>query len=161
VSYYDPARWIDASDSLVATVEAKLRATKTAQSATGGRTRAYLPRHELELNVVLSESGEVIRLTEWEDRAGRFHLGLASTSDIYRRGDFKVPLYHHNPNGVDIPPPHHMHFPTVKYSLKESHTYAHPVRPTDEESGEDFVSVLRLFCDHTNIMLSGVSLRLM
>jgi hypothetical protein len=160
VSYYDPIRWIDASDSLVATIEAKLRATKTAESNRESRSRAYLPRHELELDIVIAESGEVIRLTEWEDRAGRFHLGLANTSDTYRRADFKVASYHHNPNGVDIPPPHHMHFPTVEHSLKERHTYAHPVSPTGDKSGEDFVSVLRLFCDYTNIMLGRVNLRL-
>jgi hypothetical protein len=160
VSYYDPIRWIEASDSLVATIEAKLRATKTGESNKGSRSRAYLPSHELELDVVITGSGEVIRLTQWEDHAGRFHLGLANTSDTYRRGDFKVDSYHHNPNGVDIAPPHHMHFPTVKYSLKGRHTYAHPVQPTGDKSGEDFVSVLRLFCDYTNIVLSGVSLRL-
>lgn len=151
MSYYDPIRWIDTSDSLVDTIEDKLRTAKIAKSNMGGKKRAYLPRHELELDIMITESGEVLRLTEWEDRAGRFHLGLANISDTYRRGDFKVNSYHHNPNGVDIPPPHHIHFPTIKYSLKERHTYAHPVEPTSDKSGEDFISVLRLFCDHTNI----------
>ena len=160
MSYYDPFRWIDPSDSLVCIIEAKLRADKIAKSNRGSKGRAYLPRHELELDIIVKESGEVLRFTEWKDRAGRFHLSLVNTSDIYRRGDFKENSYHHNPDGRNIPPPHHMHFPTIKYPLNQRHTYAHPVKPASDQSGEDFISVLRLFCDYTNIMLSGVSLPL-
>jgi len=160
VSYYDPIQWIDPSDSLVDIIEAKLRAGKIAKSDRGSKRRAYLPRHELELDIIVTQSSEVLRLTEWQDHAGGFHLGLVNTSDIYRRGDFKVNSYHHNPNGRDIPPPHHMHFPTIKYPLNQRHTYAHPVQPTSDKSGGDFISVLQLFCDYTNIMFSGVSLPL-
>lgn len=160
MSYYDPIRWIDPSDSLVDTIEAKLRASKIAKSNRGSKRRAYLPMRELELDIMVRESGEVLRLTEWKDRVGRFHLRLVNTSDTYRRGDFRVDSYHHNPNGMDIPPPHHIHFPTIKYSLNQRHTYAHPVQPASDESGEDFISVLQLFCDYTNITLSGVSLPL-
>jgi hypothetical protein len=158
VAYYDPTRWIAPDDSLVDTIEQKLQADKTAKSTPKTKGRAFIPLNELELNVVIRESGEVVRLTEWMDRIGRFHLGLEDSNIKYRRGDFQETRYHHNPNGINIRPPHHIHFPTVKYPLNGEHGYAHPVKPTDSKSGADYISALQLFCDYTNIILSGVSL---
>jgi hypothetical protein len=161
VDYYDPTPWIDTFDSLVDFIEARLKVDKVAKSDPRSKGQAYLPQHELELDIVVKESGETLRLTEWRDQVGRFHLGLVSSEeDILRRGDFKETRYHHNPNGKNIPPPHHIHFPTIKYPLNHGHTYAHPVKPTQDQSGQDYISALRLFCDHTKIILRGVSLPL-
>ena len=158
MAYYDPTLWIDPADSLIITIEQKLQADKTAKSAPKTKGRAFIPLNELELDVIIKESGEVVRLTEWVDRIGRFHLGLGDSNAKYRRGDFQETRRHHNPNGVNISPPHHIHFPTIKYPLDGEHSYAHPARPTDDKSGADYISALQLFCSYTNIMLSGVSL---
>jgi len=157
VAYYDPIQWIDPSDNLVDAIEQKVKADKSARSAPRTKGKAFIPLNELELNVIVKNSGEIIRLTEWVDRAGRFHLGLEEPTTKYRRGDFQVQRPHHNPNGVDILPPHHIHFPTVIYPLEGRSSYAHPVRHTDDETGTDYISALRLFCAYTNIMLSGAS----
>ena len=156
--YYNPTPWIDPIDNLIVTIEQKLQANKVAKSTPKTKGKAFIPLNELELNVIIRESGEVVRLTEWVDGRGRFHLGLEDSNTKYRRADFQVIRHHHNPNGVNIPPPHHIHFPTVKYPLDGEHSYAHPVEATDDKSGVDYISALRLFCDYTNIVLSGVSI---
>ncbi len=158
VAYYDPTRWLDPSDRLVNAVELKLKADKFAKSNPKAKGKSFLPLNELELNVIIRESGESIRLTEWVDRIGRFHLGLENSNTKYRRGDFQANKPHHNPNGKNIYPPHHIHFPTIKYPLNGGKSYAHPVKPADDKTGEDYISALRLFCDYTNILLSGASL---
>jgi hypothetical protein len=158
VAYYDPTGWIDPSDSLIVAVEQKLQANKIAKSIPKARGKGFLPANELELSVVIGGSGEVIRLTEWMDGRGRFHLRLQDPDTKYRRGDFQETRFHHNPNGVDIPPPHHIHFPTTTYPLDGEHSYAHPVKPTRAKSGADYISALWLFCDYANIVLGGVSI---
>jgi len=160
VSYYDPIPWIDPSDNLIDIIEDSLKVVKVAKSLGKTKGRSYLPLNELELSITSEDGGEILRLTEWVDRIGRFHLRLVSFNISYRRGDFKVKNYHHNPNGANIPPPHHIHFPTVKYPLDKRHTYAHPVRPATDKTGADYISALRLFCDYTNIILSRVSIPL-
>jgi len=160
VGYYDPAPWVDSSDSLIETIEAELKADKVAVSKTRSKSRAYLPPNTLELDVNAKEYGQTLRLTEWADSIGRFHLGLENPTTTVRRGHFQGRDYHHNPNGVNIPPPHHIHFPTMKYPLNQRQTYAHPVRPTADRSGADYISALQLFCDHNNITLNKVSLPL-
>jgi hypothetical protein len=150
--YYDPSPFIDLSDSLIDTIGVELRVVKIAKSNPRIKGKAFIPLNELELDVVVKGSANVIRLTEWVDRIGRFHLGLENPNTKYRRGDFQEKTYHHNPNGKDIPPPHHIHFPTTKYPLDGEHSYAYPVKPTIDKSGADYISALQLFCDYTNIV---------
>jgi hypothetical protein len=135
-----------------------LQADKIGRSTPRTKGKAFVPANELELSIVIKGSGEVIRLTEWMDGRGRFHLRLEGSDIKYRRGDFQETRFHHNPNGAEIPPPHHIHFPTTKYPLEGEHSYAHPVKPRDGKSGADYISALWLFCDYTNITLSGVSI---
>lgn len=158
MAYYDPTPWIDPADDLIVTVEQKIQANKIAKSTLKTKGKAFIPLNGLELDVIIKGSGEMARLTEWVDRIGRFHLGLEDSNTKYRRGDFQATRYHHNPNGVEIAPPHHIHFPTVKYPLDGEHSYAHPVEPTENKSGEDYITALQLFCDYTNTVLSGVSI---
>lgn len=160
MSYYNPTKWIDPSDTLVDSIEIKILADKVAESKIKYHGRSYLPQNELELDVKVKGSVETLRLTEWVDRIGRFHLGLTDFNVLYRRGDFKEKNFHTNPNGFKVPPPHHIHFPTKQYPLEGMHTYAYPVKPTYNDTGEDYISSLRLFCDNNNIRLGSVTLPL-
>ena len=90
-------------------------------------------------------------MTEWEDRQGKLFVNLAHSSMFFRKGHFNQEG-HHNPNGRDIPPPHHMHFSTAKYpNLERPPTYAYKL--TVEA---DYLNVLVKFCDETNIEIRGV-----
>jgi len=160
VEYYDPTPWIATSDSLVEATEARIKVDKVAKSNLRSKGQFYSPHYKLELDVVVKGSGEILRLSEWRDKIGRLHFKLIDYQDTLRRGDFKETRHHHNPNGANIPPPHHIHFPTIKYPLNQEHTYAYPVKPSQDKSGEDDISALRLFCDYTKIILAGVNLPL-
>jgi hypothetical protein len=82
-------------------------------------------------------------------------MNLASKDDMIRKGHFNHG-YHHNPDGRDIRPPHHIHFPTVNYpALDRTHTYAYSV-----QANNDYISALKRLCIDTNIDLHNATLPL-
>ncbi len=159
MSYYDPTRWVKLPDTLVVAIEDKVRTNKKAQSSNGRTAGAFLPPNYLDLDVIVEQSGEILRLTEWIDKIGRTHITLSDSNQLsFRRGDFRVTEHHHNPSGVDIPPPHHIHFPTVDYPLNGTHTYAYP---TNSKVVSDYIGALNVFCNVNNIILDKIHLPLL
>jgi len=164
MAYYDPSGWIDPMDSLIGEVEDRLKLDKKAQpkrASTFQRrarvtTKAFLPPVALELDVAVQSTKELLRLTEWIDKAGKVYIDLIVSNDFLRKGHFNQG-WHHNPDGRDIPPPHHLHFPTIKFSnLARPHSYAYPI-----QSNDNYLEALQAFCEHVNINIRAVSLPLL
>jgi len=164
MAYYDPSGWIDPTDSLINEVEERLKLDKKAQSKglstlrrrVYGTTKVFLPPVSFELDVVVKGTKELLRLTEWVDKAGKVYIDLTVSNDFLRKGHFNHD-WHHNPDGRDIPPPHHIHFPTVKFNnLARPHSYAHSVHLEDT-----YLEALQTFCGCVNINIRAVSLPLL
>ncbi len=156
MSYYNPINWIPSDDQLILDIEQKLTSDKRAYSRGAGSGKYLSPPSAMELAVIIGATKEVLRLTEWEDRQGKVFINLTFDEDTYRKGHFNTD-WHHNPNGEDIRPPHHIHFPTVKYpKLERPPTYAYPVK-----SDNDYLSALTKFCEDSNIELHGASVPLL
>jgi len=163
MGYYDPSNWIAPDDSLIGEVEDRLKLDKRAQpKATRVQPRAvragkaFLPPNSFELDVIIESTKEVLRLVEWMDKEGKVFIELGVSVDFLRIGHFNHG-WHHNPNGRNIPPPHHIHFPTFQYrNITRPPTYAYPV-----QSGSDFVEAFQTFCDNANIRIKGVPLPLL
>lgn len=152
--YYNPGRWIEADDLLIDDVESRLVLKKRARSKEIISRGGILPPLYLEFNVAIVDTGEVLRMVVWMDREGKVFVNLEMTGFMYRKGHYNQSDYHHNPNGTDIRPPHHIHFPTVKYSnLNEPHSYAYPVK-----SGSNYLEILKQFCQHSNIEIVSVKI---
>lgn len=157
MAYYNPSRWIEPTDSLILDTENILILKKLArQRAISGPGRKFLPPVFLEFDVTISDTDEVMRMTEWVDTMGKIYIDLASDGNFLRKGHFNQG-WHHNPNGRDIPPPHHVHFPTVNYpSLNtRSKKYAYSIK-----TNNNYVDALLRLCDHNNIEVRGVSIPL-
>lgn len=157
MAYYNPRRWIDHTDSLLLETENILKLRKLArQRATSGLGRKFLPPVFLEFDVTITGTDDVIRMTEWVDTMGKIYIDLAHDGTFLRKGHFNHG-WHHNPNGREIPPPHHIHFPTTKYpSLSaRSPKYAYSIN-----SNNNYVDALLRLCDHNNIEIRGVSVPL-
>ena len=154
--YYDPNKWISSNDQLIPEIEDKLIEDKTAFTTQTKQTKSFKPPSAIEFNVVLNETKGTIRLSEWEDRIGRVYIELTSIDSIFRKGHFNQERYHHNPDGRDIKPPHHIHFPTRKYPLNGQSTYAYRI-----SSSKDYLNNLISFCNDTNIDLNHASIPLM
>ena len=164
MAYYDPNGWIDPADSLIGEVEDRLKLDKkaqpkgvsTLQRRARGTTKAFLPPVSLELDVAVQSTKELLRLTEWIDKAGKVYIDLTVSNDFLRKGHFNHD-WHHNPDGRHIPPPHHIHFPTIKFNnLTRPHSYAYLV-----QSGSTYLEALQTFCKHVNINIKAVSLPLL
>jgi len=156
MSYYNPISWISSDDQLISDIEQKLVIYKRASSRGLGSGKYLSPPSAMELAVIVEDTQEILRLTEWEDRQGKIFINLTFSEDTYRKGHFNTG-WHHNPSCNDIRPPHHIHFPTVKYpKIERPITYAYPVN-----CDSDYLSALRKFCDDTNIELRGASIPLL
>jgi len=164
MAYYDPGGWIDPTDSLRDEVEDRLKLEKKAQPKRAnmpqriarGTTKAFLPPVSFEIDVIVQSTKELLRLTEWIDKAGKVYIDLALSNDFLRKGHFNHG-WHHNPNIRNIPPPHHIHFPTVKFrNLTRPHSYAYRV-----QSGGTYLEALQTFCEHVNINIRAVPLPLL
>jgi len=159
MGYYDPSPWIASDDSLVESMEAKLMYKKRARSSGRVVGKSFLPKNNLELQVLVDDTGEQLRLIEWQgDRYGKIYIELIQDADNYRNGHFRCG-HHQNPNGRAIPPPHHIHFPTVKYrrlGFGQS-SYAHPI-PVNSDC--NYVDALGGFCDCVNIYWEAVPIPL-
>jgi len=156
MGYNDPAGWIDPNDQLLSHVEDKVKSEKLARPKTGRSVRSFLPPSYLELDIVVKATRELMRLAEWVDVRGRVFVDLVHEDNTLRKGHFNHD-WHHNPNGRDISPPHHIHFPTLRYpNLDRMPTYAYPVK-----ANSDYLNVLRKFCDDANIAIQGVPLPLL
>lgn len=156
MTYYEPIKWASSDDQLVSSVEQILRSYKRAYPRQVGVGRSFLPPSAIELDITIKETREVLRLTEWEDKQGRLFIHLVYSSEFLRKGHFNHD-WHHNPDGRNVPPPHHIHFPTMKYpKLEQPPTYAYPVK-----TNNDYLSTLIRFCEDTNIELRGVSIPLL
>lgn len=154
--YYGPTSWIPDEDYLLFDVENRVKANKRATTAKSRRSKSFLPPYSIELDVLINETHEVLRLTLTKEKQGKVSINLAAGDDMLRKGHFNH-AYHHNPNGVDIPPPHHIHFPTYNYpSLDRQHTYAYSV-----QADNDYLSALQKLCFDTNISLHNASLPLL
>jgi hypothetical protein len=109
----------------------------------------------IELDVVIEGTRELLRLSLSIEKYGKVSINLASVDEPLRKGHFNHG-WHHNPDGRDIKPPNHVHFPTADYpALDRQHTYAYPVK-----SETDYLSALEKFCDDTNISIQAISLPL-
>lgn len=160
MGYYNPSIWIGANDRLLADVEERMKSDKQARSARDRSGKLFLPPSSLQLDIIVRETKEVLRLTERLDKLGRVRINLVGEDATFRKGHFNETRWHHNPDGRDIPPPHHSHFPSSKYpNLDRPHTYAHPVRA--DSNCLDFLNALCTFCEYVNIELHGVSLPLL
>lgn len=155
MTYYDPKPWISTDDNLISPVEDILKLHKRAYSKRFGTGKSYLPQAPLELDIITDDK-QILRLTEWKDKNGKIFIELAFVNDTYRKGHFNSTDWHHNPSGENIPPPHHIHFPTKKYSINQMHTYAFPIK-----ADTDYISTLEKFCEVTNIEIKGVSIPLL
>jgi len=155
VSYYAPIKWIPADDQLIADIEGKLITDKRAYSIQVGVGKAFKPPSAIEFNVIIKETKETLRLIEWEDREGKLYVELTSTENIFRKGHFRHDG-HHNPDGRNIKPPHHIHFPTENFPLSKRSTYAYPAKTEG-----DYLSALSKFCNDTNIDIHHASIPLM
>ncbi|NQT71300.1 MAG: hypothetical protein HQ553_00850 [Chloroflexi bacterium] len=156
MAYYDPTGWIPHEDQLLPNVESKIKSSKRAGSKKSKRSKAFLPPYAMELEVLATETREIMRLSLTKEKHGKVSINLAAGDDVLRNGHFNHG-YHHNPNDRDIRPPHHIHFPTSTYpSLDRHHTYAYPVK-----SNGDYLSALQKFCSDTNIYLHNASLPLL
>lgn len=154
--YYNPIQWIPNEDQLLSHVESKLQADKRAYSKKGQQRRSFLPPQAMELDAVLNETHEVLRLTLTMEKHGKISINLAAGDEALRKGHFNHD-WHHNPNGQDIPPPHHIHFPTANYpSLDRQHTYAYSV-----QAENNYLAALQKFCADNNIYLHNASLPLL
>jgi len=159
MGYYDPSPWIESNDSLVASIEAILMRRKKAQSVGRVVGKSFLPKNNLEMKVLVGDTGEQLRLIEWQrDRGGQIYIELSLHADNYRKGHFRCG-YHQNPDGRRAPPPHHVHFPTVTYRRLDfgQSTYAHPI---SEDSDCNYVDALGVFCDCVNIYWDGAPIPL-
>lgn len=157
MAYYNPGRWIKPTDSLLPETESVLKSQKLArQRATSGTGQKLLPPVYLEFDVIIKDTGDVIRMTEWGNTRGKMYINLTRDGMFLRTGHFNQG-WHHNPDGREIPPPHHVHFPTANYpSLNSgSSTYAYSIN-----SNNNYVDALLRFCDHNNIEIRGVSVPL-
>ena len=95
----------------------------------------------------------MLRLTEWVDTAGKINIDLTDDGSILRQGHFNH-SGHHNPNGTDIPPPNHIHFPTMKLpNLRRHPAYAYPVR-----ANCNYIEALVRYCADTNIQIEGAKI---
>ena len=162
MTYYNPVKWIAPDDKLIPEVEQRVMLEKHARSRERTSRSSFLPPWEMELSITIAETAEALRMTEWIDKLGRVFIDLTHDSKTLRKGHFNQIRWHHNPDGRDISPPHHVHFPTVKYpDLDSDHlsSYAHPINT--EEPRANYLTALRSFCDCVNIRIQGVSLPLL
>ncbi|MBA7526434.1 hypothetical protein ES705_18596 [subsurface metagenome] len=152
--YYNPERWIAKDDRLVSDVEGRVILRKRARSTDTSVRGGIRPPLCLEFEVVIIDTGEVLRMVEWVDREGKVFVNLEMVDFPFRKGHYNQPNYHHNPDGRNIRPPHHVHFPTVKcQNLNEPHSYAYPAN-----GGSNYLEVIKEFCQCNNIEI--VSLKL-
>lgn len=157
--YYDPSGWIDPADHLIPEVEEKLKLEKKAGPRVSRAGKSYLPPNSMELGVLIKDTNEMLRLAEWVDKAGKVSITLSVNDEFLRQGHFNHD-WHHNPNGIDIPPPHHIHFPTKRYpNLRRSPTYAYRVKELRQDC--NYLDALQKFCSHTNIEIRGAPLPLL
>lgn len=155
MAYYDPSRWIALTDTLLTHIENKVMANKRAFSQRKRHSKSFLPPHAIELDVVLDDTGELLRLSLSIEKEGNVSINMVSGDEPLRKGHFNHD-WHHNPDGHNIRPPNHIHFPTANYpSLDRPNTYAYPV-----QSETDYLSALEKFCNDTNISIHAVPLPL-
>ncbi len=154
MSYYNPIRWIHHDDQLISDIEDKLMADKRARSIQTRVGKSFKPPSAIEFSVIVKETEETFRLIEWEDRAGKLYIELTSMENVFRKGHFRHD-WHHNPDGRNIKPPHHIHFPTQNFPFSKRATYAYPVK-----SDNDYLSALSKFCNDTNIDLHHAAIPL-
>ena len=156
MSYYNPISWIPPQDHLIPSVEAKIIADKRAFTSKSRRSKSFLPPYSLELDVLINGTSEMLRLTLTKENQEKVSINLSAGDDALRKGHFNHG-YHHNPDGIDIPPPNHIHFPTNDYPLLDRpHTYAYVVK-----SDNDYLSALKKLCSDTNISLHNAALPLL
>lgn len=153
MGYYDPGRWVAPDDRLIDQIEAVLKVAKMARQTHTTSSKRYLPPWSMELDIVVLDTRETMRLSEWLGTKGRINIRLQTSEQVCRNGHFNHPKPHQNPNGRTVPR-HHIHFPTVKYpNLSGRRTYAHKVTPT-----EGHVAALKKFCELVNIDLQGITI---
>ena len=153
MAYYDPSSWIGSGDQLVEAVERRIRLHKRARPRASRLGKTYSPPNSIELSVSIGETNEMLRLTEWVDTAGKINIDLTDDGSILRQGHFNH-SGHHNPNGTDIPPPNHIHFPTMKLpNLRRHPAYAYPVR-----ANCNYIEALVRYCADTNIQIEGAKI---
>ena len=156
MAYYEPAEWISQDDRLDSEVEEVLKIPKRAFPRRVGSGKSFVPPSAIELDISVKDKTDVLRLTEWEDKQGRVFVNLEHAHRFFRKGHFNSG-WHHNPDKRDIPPPHHVHFPTMRYpNLDYPSTYAYPL-----SADSDYLSALVRFCEDINIEIHGVSIPLL
>ena len=146
MSYYDPGVWVHPNDSLIKSVEQKIQQDKYLQVVP--RSSGFLPSRYSEYFVRTKSNQELLRLAEAQDYTGKITITLSEgNARILRQGHFNIKTIHQNPDtGVKVYPPHHMHFPTEKYSnLRRRPAYAYPVKCSSARN-----DILNKYCNDCN-----------
>ena len=154
MAYYDPSPLLSPDDSLIEPIEVLVKTPKKASQRFKTGSQCFIPPQAIELNVFLPENAGVLRLTLTVKLNNKIIVNLSGSPDTLREGHFNFPGYHHNPSGVDVPPPHHIHFPTTKYP-KFSYTtssYAYQV-----SGNTDYMNAMQMFCYNNNINIQGLN----
>jgi hypothetical protein len=157
MTYNDPSFLLSQDDALLPEVESKIQDTKKTVAAEIIKGKSYIPRGSLRFVLRNIKSGEEFRLSGYRDSEDKIRLDLYdSLSLLIRKGHFND-TGHHNPNGRDIPPPNHIHFPTQSSPDLHKHhgTYAYQVI-----SKTDYLSALKKYCQETNIELESINISL-
>ncbi len=151
--YYDPSILItDPSDKLIDYCETKVKLQKDARLKARRSGKYFGPFLSMEWDAVIKATGELLILKQWADRVGKIEIDLLNEDKHLRKGHYNQKKDHTNPDNKIIPRPHHVHFPTVKYSSLnvQARKYAYPSKVNG-----NYIETIQKFCDESNIILKG------
>ena len=158
MAYYNPGYWVDdPCDSLLTEIEHVVQLDKVAYPDIGAKKKGFLPPGAIELGVLVKESKTTLRLSGTISTVNKINFNLSLGDFILRQGHFNH-KGHTNPAPIKrgISPPHHIHFPTIKYSdLTKRPAYAYKVR-----CNNNYIEALQKYCELNNISISGIRLPL-
>ena len=157
--YYDPSPYIGGEDELLLEVEDIIRLNKRALLKQS--SRGLKPMIALEFRIPIAKPQQELKVTFSVDLLKKVKINLIESirNNILRKGHFNYTDYHHNPGGSfpNIPPPHHIHFPTKLYpDLNSKKKYAYPV-----SCSPSYEVILKKYCDHCNILTDGMPISLL
>ncbi|PVV83531.1 hypothetical protein [Dehalogenimonas alkenigignens] len=156
--YFNPLPLIAHGDEAIPSIENLIRAQKVAVTDTR-RRNSFSPPNQVQLDVKTVLSGDILRIHQSKDTIGLITVTMFHNNEVVRQGHFNRKDWHHNPSGQNIPPPHHIHFPTLKFprigrANRDGHSYAYQV-----DSDRDMTSTLKCFCINNNISLQNAQYR--
>lgn len=152
MAYYDPHDIIDSGDVLITSVESLIKLPKTAVSCPP-KGMSFVPpvSRRMQWDVKVGSTGNIMRLKQHKNTIGFINVVMFYNGSIVRLGHFNRKQGHTNPNKSYVPPPHHIHFPTMKFPNldRSNHKYAFRVK-----CNNTLTDTLTAFCDTNNIDLT-------